>query len=360
VLIFSLGIPQGGAASPAAATATAGYTNLVVPGETASRGDASNRLNVVVWYPAAAGAAASPIDVGPPGKPFFSEGAGAADAPIATSPERFPLVVVSHGTGGTNMDLSWLCAGLASRGFVVAAVTHPGNNALEAPTVAGTTLWWLRAADLSRTIDGVLASPRFGPRIDHDRIGAAGFSLGGYTVLVLAGVRSDVTRLDAYCAANPASPSCSGVATPTIPDIAVRARMLAASDASYRAAVAENAKPHPDTRVRAVFAIAPALGPAIVPASFGEVKIPVSIVDGMADSIVPVEESAIPDALAIPNATLSIFPRPAGHYTFLTDCTPDGAAAFPPICADSGPARIALHDATIELATAFFSRTLPR
>jgi predicted dienelactone hydrolase len=258
------------------------------------------------------------------------------------------------------MDLSWLCAGLASRGFIVAAVTHPGDNALEPPTVAGTTLFWMRADDLSRTIDGVLADPRFGPHVDRERIGAAGFSLGGYTALVLAGLRSDLGRLGTFCAAHPASPTCSGMATPMMPDVASRSRALAASDPDYRAALAANAAPHPDTRVRAVFAIAPALGAAVVPASLGDVTIPVSIVDGMADPIVPVEESAIPDALAIPNAALSIFPRPAGHYTFLTDCTRAGAAAIPAICADSGPARIAVHQATVDLAVAFFSRTLRR
>jgi predicted dienelactone hydrolase len=356
-LVLSVTFAHGAAASPAETNATAGYAHLTVSGQTASRGDASNLLDVVVWYPAA-GTPARSIDVGPPGNPYFSEGVGARDAAVATSPGRFPFVVVSHGTGGTNMDLSWLCAGLASRGFVVAAVTHPGNNALEAPTVAGSTLWWLRAEDLSRTIDGVLADPRFGPRIDRDRIGAAGFSLGGYTVLALAGIRADVARLDAFCAAHPESPTCSGVATPTIPDISARARALAAKDPAYRAALAENAESHRDSRVRAVFAISPALGPAIVPASLGEVTVPVSIVDGMADSIVPVEESALPDALAIPNAALSLFPRPAGHYTFLTNCTPAGAAAIAPICEDSGPARIAVHAATVDLAGAFFSSVL--
>ena len=49
--------------------------------------------------------------------------------------------------------MGWFAAGLASRGYVVAAVDHPGNNALAPQTVPGITLTWLRASDLSRTIN---------------------------------------------------------------------------------------------------------------------------------------------------------------------------------------------------------------
>src|SRR5450631_26143 len=176
----------GGRAAGAAQLHT-GSTYVTVLGDTTLRSDTSGRLKVVLWYPVSAPTAVGPIVLGPPHAPYFSEGVSAMDAPIAKTPARFPFVVVSHGTGGTAMDLAWLCAGLAARGYIVAAVNHPGNNALERPTVAGNTVWWMRADDLSRVIDGVLAMPRFGPRIDRARIGAAGVSLGGYTVLVVAG-----------------------------------------------------------------------------------------------------------------------------------------------------------------------------
>jgi len=47
-------------------------------------------------------------------------------------------------------------------------------------------LWWERARDLSAVIDGMLSDPTFMPRIDRQRIGAAGFSLGGYTMIAIA------------------------------------------------------------------------------------------------------------------------------------------------------------------------------
>ncbi len=335
-----------------------GYTNVSVAGNTASRGDLDNRLHVVIWYPAAAGTKTEPIAIGPPGVPYFEESDGALDAPIAATPSPLPFIVVSHGTGGTSMDLSWLCAGLAARGYIVASVDHPGNNALEAPTVAGNAVWWLRADDLSRVIDGVLAMPRFGARIDRARIGAAGFSLGGYTVLVLAGARSDDRLLAEYCARKPTTPVCSGVATPTMPDIGARAAALAASDPTFRAAMAANATSHRDPRIKAVFSIAPALGPAIVPESLAAIDVPVAVVAGAGDPIVPVLDNAIPDALGITNAELTLYPKATGHYSFLTDCAAAGRAQFAAICGDAGPARTALHRAATDLAAAFFDRTL--
>ena len=75
---------------------------------------------------------------------------------------------------------------LARAGYVAAAVNHPGNNPIDGYTVAGFTLWWERARDLSAVIDGMLADPTLMTRIDAERIGAAGFSLGGYTMIAIA------------------------------------------------------------------------------------------------------------------------------------------------------------------------------
>jgi len=341
-----------------AAESAVGFTFVSVPGDTALRGDASGRLKVVVWYPAPRQTVVRAIAVGPPNAPYFAEGEGAQDAPIANAPKPRPFVVVSHGTGGTAMDLAWLCAGLAARGYIVAAVNHPGNNALAPPTIAGNTVWWLRADDLSRVIDGLLATPRFGSRIDRARIGAAGLSLGGFTVLVLAGARADSRLLGPYCAHKPKTPVCSGEATPEIPNLKAKAQALAASDAKYRAAVAANVNLHHDSRIKAVLSIEPAEGPATIPESLAAIDIPIAFVAGFGDRILPLSDNIIPDALAVPNAQLMLLPKPAGHYTFLMDCTSAGRQKYPAICADAGSERVAVHHDTLELATSFFARTI--
>jgi predicted dienelactone hydrolase len=91
------------------------------------------------------------------------------------------LIVLSHGTGGSAQMMAWLGRALASRGYIAAAVNHPGNNALEEYTAEGFLIWWERARDLTSVIDMLVGDSQFGRLIDRSRIGAAGFSLGGYT-----------------------------------------------------------------------------------------------------------------------------------------------------------------------------------
>ena len=77
--------------------------------------------------------------------------------------------------------IAWLGRALASKGYIAAAVNHPGNNALEEYTAEGFLIWWERARDLTSVIDMLVGDSQFGRLIDRSRIGAAGFSLGGYT-----------------------------------------------------------------------------------------------------------------------------------------------------------------------------------
>ena len=100
--------------------------------------------------------------LGPPGRPLLDGGRAAPDAALSPTPVKFPLIVLSHGTGGTAGNLAWLGTALASRGFVAAAVNHPGNNAVDGYTVQGFALWWERAHDLSAVIDGMLVDGRGG------------------------------------------------------------------------------------------------------------------------------------------------------------------------------------------------------
>jgi predicted dienelactone hydrolase len=84
--------------------------------------------------------------------------------------------------------MMWLGTYLASRGYLVAAINHHGNTAAEQERAAqGFMLYWERAKDLTAVLDKLLADPVFGTHIDRDRIGAAGFSLGGSTVISIAG-----------------------------------------------------------------------------------------------------------------------------------------------------------------------------
>jgi predicted dienelactone hydrolase len=135
------------------------------------RGAPSQSLFEVIWYPADGGAAAEPQRFGPPGQPMFQAAPAAPDAPLAAGAVKFPLVMLSHGTGGTVQSMAWFATALATRGYIVAGVNHPGNTAMAPYTVQGFALWWLRAKDISVALDDLLADDEFGPRIDPQRIG---------------------------------------------------------------------------------------------------------------------------------------------------------------------------------------------
>jgi predicted dienelactone hydrolase len=109
--------------------------------------------------------------------------------------------------------------------------------------------------------------------------------------------------------------------------------------------------------VLAVFAIAPALGPAFLPESLERIDIPMVIVAGAADAIVPVGSSARSYATHIPQADLTIFPGDVGHYVFVEDLTPAGRATLPAPCIDApGVERHTIHAKTAGLAEIFFAR----
>jgi predicted dienelactone hydrolase len=107
------------------------------------------------------------------------------DAPPA--PGRFPLVLISHGSGGSPLLYRSLSLALARQGYFVALPKHPGNS-LGDDDLA-TTLENLRnrPRQLLRLLDGLRADAVLGAAIADEPVTAIGHSLGGYTVLCLAG-----------------------------------------------------------------------------------------------------------------------------------------------------------------------------
>jgi predicted dienelactone hydrolase len=315
------------------------------------RQDPKHWLATRIWYPAPPSAQEKPWLIGPPDRPFLDGGRVARDAALAPAPGKFPLILLSHGTGGTSGNMAWLGEALAAHGYIAAAVNHPGNNFADGYTVPGFTLWWLRARDLSAVLDGLFADPTFGPRIDKARIGAAGHSLGGYTALTLAGAITSLDRLAEICRAD-------GCADPAFPDIRARAEALRRSDPAYRAAQAESGRSYRDPRVRAVFAMAPALGPVLLPDSLAHIDIPVALVAAIGDKIVPAS-SIKALAAAISHAQLTMLPPPIGHNVFIGVCLAAAHADFPRVCDDPpGVDRAAVEAKTADMALAFFAGSL--
>lgn len=208
-----------------------------------------------------------------------------------------PLIVLSHGSGGHYRNFQWLTEGLAANGFAVAAVNHPFNT-VSNNTEEGVARAWDRPPDLSLLIDELLSNADYAASIDGNRIGAAGFSSGGYTVLSLAGARYDIARMRAYCGGPGQGPECE--LSSALPDSAP-----------------ESSKSYSDPRVKAVFSMAPAWGAATTSASLAEIAVPVSLVATADDEWLNPDTHARYFERHIPDAKLTMIPN-GGHFLFLS------------------------------------------
>jgi predicted dienelactone hydrolase len=295
-------------------------------------------LHTLVWFPARAGATGcgSALD-----GIFLSR--ACAEAELEPGAPPLPLVLLSHGTGGGASNLVWLAESLAEHGSLVAAVDHFGDT-YRNDTPEGVIAVWRRPPDLSHVLDALLADPRFGPHIAAGRIGAAGFSAGGATVLGLAGGIFRPRQIAAFCARHPHESDCElaqGIDFSRVTDFDQASR-------SYR-----------DERIRAVFAMAPAMGQGFDAGSLARISIPVAIVAGVHDEIVPFRASAAHLSELIPGAELTRLDS-GGHFVFMPVCNSMGLRVAPKICTDRGRRtdRATVHAEVARRALAFFAAHL--
>jgi predicted dienelactone hydrolase len=321
------------------------------------RGATDQRLATRIWYPVDAEVPTASREIGPPGQSLFVTYPTASGARIARAKKTYPLIMMSHGTGGNADNMDWVAGPLAAAGYIVVAVDHPGNHATAPMTWDGMTLWWERATDISNVLDGVLSDPALGQRIDKARIGALGFSLGGYTVLTLAGAQTDVAAFLAFCGAHSGDPVCEPPEMARLSDqrISTEARSL-----ESKASMMRSGASYRDPRIKAVFAIAPALGQSLTLNSMREISIKVGLLTGDQDRNVPLETNFDRIASAIPNPQTNRIAG-AGHYTFIPVCTPLMIARMPAICADpQGTDRSFVHAQASDVVIGFFNRALHR
>ena len=147
-------------------------------------------IEVGIWYPAS----------GIPARQRIGLYAQDVIASSSVPPGSHPLVVMSHGTGGDFAGHVDTAVALARAGFIVAALTHPGDNWRDNSRA---TRIDARPPALSALISYMLTDWSGHTAIDPNRIGAFGFSAGGFTVIASAGGRPDMTRLVDHCTQHP-------------------------------------------------------------------------------------------------------------------------------------------------------------
>ncbi|OON69617.1 alpha/beta hydrolase family protein [Hymenobacter sp. CRA2] len=245
----------------------------------------------------------------------------AADAPVSAG--LFPLVLLSHGTGGSGLVYRSLAYYLAQHGFVVGLPEHPHNNRNDNSWANTLPNLEARPRHLQLALDALLADTRLASVLKPDAVALIGHSLGGYTALALAGGQ------------------------PVVPP------QWTPDD-----------KPHPisvpaaDGRVKALVLLAPAVPWFQAEGSLRQVEVPVLLAVGEQDEHTPPQQAQIvvrgvADAASV---DFRVIPN-AGHFAFLTPFPPARVSpAFPPSQDPPGFGRARFHEAFFPEVRAFLAR----
>ncbi|MCE1255542.1 MAG: alpha/beta fold hydrolase [Anaerolineae bacterium] len=141
--------------------------------------DVKFELNFPIWVLYPADGPVWPVSFGP-----YTLEVNPDAAPLKG---RFPLIVLSHGSGGSPFLYRELAAFLASHGFIVALPEHTGNNRDDNSWSRRMENYICRPRFISQSINTLLADADLKTVVDPAAVGVVGHSMGGYAALAAAG-----------------------------------------------------------------------------------------------------------------------------------------------------------------------------
>lgn len=248
-----------------------------------------------------------------------------------------PLIVISHGKGGSMIGHQDTANALANAGFVVAALSHPGDSFVDDATTGKLEVFNSRPRDMRRLISFMTNDWPHRKHLNVSAIGMFGFSRGGYTALNLIGAVPNAPA--------GAQRFCDGWWT----NVISLCRQLKASGASIAAL--------PDARIRAAVVVDPLN--LFGAASFKTVHVPVQLWasefggDGVQLAHVEAVKAQLP---RMPEFHVA---RGAGHFAYLAPCPAALAQSAKEICSDpKGFDRTDWHKKMNASVVAFFQKNL--
>ncbi|MBD2563361.1 MULTISPECIES: alpha/beta hydrolase [Nostoc] len=192
----------------------------------------------------------------------------------------FPLIVISHGLASDRFTFVYLAEHLASYGFAVAILEHPGSNAeriqqyfagLAGPPDAEEFI--NRPLDIKYLLNELQRLDKSDPallgKLNFQQIGAIGHSFGGYTVLALAGAKINFEQLRQDCNPNNSSFNLS---------LFLQCQAIELPPTNYELK---------DDRIKVIMAINPIDSSILGEGGVSQIKIPVMLVAGSQDIFAP-------------------------------------------------------------------------
>ena len=221
---------------------------------------------MLIMYPTST--AATPISLGPFNLDM------AANAPPRR--EAYPMVVISHGSGGTHLGYLELARRLVRACYVVLMPEHPGNSRSNNELADSPLNLTIRPRHLTLAINQILQDDLLGQTVEDDRVAVVGHSMGGCTALAIAGGR----------------PSTNDGQSVTVVS---------------------------DARVKALVLLAPATPWFMKPGALAQVRVPILMLTGEHDPHTPpfhaeVVKAGLPKETPIDHRVV----RHAGHFSFMS------------------------------------------
>ncbi|MHC5756620.1 alpha/beta hydrolase [Nostoc sp.] len=198
----------------------------------------------------------------------------------AANPNK-PVIVFSHGFGSVRTDLRYLAEHLASHGYVVAALEHPGSNeantnlALQGKTrIVKPQEFLYRPQDISFVLDELeklnqTANHPLQGKLATTNAMVVGYSFGGGTALALAGAELQLEHLKQRCKKNL-----------TILSLAEGMQCIAEE-------LPENSYQLRDTRIKQAIALNPTTSLIFGETGLTKIQVPTLVLAGSADKTTP-------------------------------------------------------------------------
>lgn len=228
---------------------------------------------------------------------------------------KAPLIVLSHGSGGSADAMAWIGQHLAGQGAIVVAINHPASTGGNAERASILELWQ-QPLDVSQLLDQLLdgkQQPEWAPRIDATRISHIGFSLGGSTALMLAGAQFELQQFGSFCEQQ--------LATTNTMDGACNAfsHYLAQFDGEHYQRSNGNYR---DQRINAVISIAPGFTETLTAAGVKKLTTPVLLLAAANDQQLPPATHIAPVRQLLPKSVSYLEIAEAQHFSLLPLCKP--------------------------------------
>ncbi|MEO0534755.1 MAG: alpha/beta hydrolase [Cyanobacteria bacterium P01_A01_bin.123] len=251
------------------------------------------------------------------------------DAPV-------PVIVISHGLGSDRMSFSDLAQHLASHGFAVAVLEHPGSNNEQMQSLLKGTVSEMvepsefidRPQDISFLLDELHRRNQTRSsqpdQFDLQQVGVVGHSLGGYAALALVGAELDFERLEFAC-------TFEGGLNLVNFSLPLQCIALEGEHDAY--------PPLRDERVKAVFAMNPTISGVFSPSGLGQVQVPIMLVAGSHDPVAPaLLEQIRPFSWLTGLDNYLVLIQGGTHIYSVADTSIDGALSLPAELAGPDPA----------------------